>query len=288
MEHHFLEMNGNKVSYYEGGNREKATIVCLHGLAGSAEYSFSELSKELSEHFHLILIDQPGHGKSTAFINEADYLFSNLAGWYEKVFDYLLNKPFYILGHSWGADVALHYAKHYPDKIIGVILLDGAYTFPQFQEEMTFPTAYNGWDAYIDNAKYSTWEEINNEYRTYTKRWNESIEQSVKSIFIKNHMYELISSKFTVLSIIKAFFKEPFTTSYPFIQSPVLLIHATKPEELNDAREKGIAQLKQDIKNVSIIPLVETGHMIQWDQPAEVSAEMVSWINNIEALFIKK
>lgn len=93
-------------------------------------YSFSKLSQKLSNFFQLVLIDQPGHGNSTAFNREEDYLFSNLATWYEKVFESILDKPFYILGHSWRADVALHYAKHYREKIQGVILLDGAYTFP--------------------------------------------------------------------------------------------------------------------------------------------------------------
>ncbi|WP_419887494.1 alpha/beta fold hydrolase [Neobacillus niacini] len=283
MKNYIIELEGKKVSYYIEGDPEKPLIVCLHGLAGSAAYSFSTLSEKLSNDFQLLLIDQPGHGKSTAFNREEDYLFSNLASWYEKVFDSIIDRPFYLLGHSWGADVALHYARYYSENIKGVILLDGAFTFPQFQEDMTFTTAYNGWDSYIDNAKYNTWEEIVNEYRTYTKHWNETIEQSVTSIFKKNNnKYELTASKFTVLSIIKAFFDEPFTSAYPFIQSRLLLLHSTEPEELNGAREKGITQLKEDIKDVSIIRLEETGHMIQWDQPVEVSAEILRWTNNME------
>jgi pimeloyl-ACP methyl ester carboxylesterase len=185
MENIILELDGAKLSYFAAGDYKNPTIVCLHGLAGSAYYSFAELSKKLSNHFHLILIDQPGHGKSASFKNEEDYLFSNLASWYEKVFDSILDKPFFILGHSWGADVALHYAKHYPEKINGVILLDGGFTFPEFQEDMTFSIAYDGWNTYIDNAKYSDWEEILGEYSTFTKRWDSTIEQSVTSIFTK-------------------------------------------------------------------------------------------------------
>lgn len=280
MENIILELNGDRVSYFVDGNSRNPTIVCLHGLAGSANYSFAELSKKLSNHFHLILIDQPGHGKSTSFKNEEDYLFSNLASWYEKVFDSILDKPFYILGHSWGADVALHYVKDFPDKIKGIILLDGGFTFPEFQKEMTFSTAYEGWSTYIDNANYGNWEEILAEYSTYTKRWNAAIEQSLTSIFSKKEKYELIASKFTILSIIKAFFKEPFSTTYPYIRLPILLIHATEPKELHAAREKGIAQLKKDIKETTIIKIEDTGHMIQWDNAEEVSSEIIKWVNN--------
>jgi pimeloyl-ACP methyl ester carboxylesterase len=279
MENIILELDGAKLSYFAAGDYKNPTIVCLHGLAGSAYYSFAELSKKLSNHFHLILIDQPGHGKSASFKNEEDYLFSNLASWYEKVFDSILDKPFFILGHSWGADVALHYAKHYPEKINGVILLDGGFTFPEFQEDMTFSIAYDGWNTYIDNAKYSDWEEILGEYSTFTKRWDSTIEQSVTSIFTKKEKYELIASKFTVLAIIKAFYEEPFTTTFPYIKSPLLLVHATEPKELQAAREKGISQLKIDIKESTIIKIKDTGHMIQWDKPDEVSSEIIKWVH---------
>lgn len=277
-----LEWNGDRVSYFETGDRQNPTIVCLHGLAGSAAYSFLELSKKLSTHFHLILIDQPGHGKTTAFRNEEDYIFSNLAKWYEKLFDSLLDKPFYILGHSWGADCALHYAKHFPDRIKGIILLDGGFTFPEFQEEMTFNAAYEGWNNYLDHAMYHNLDEIFNEYRTFTKRWSTDIEQSVPTIFIKNEKYELIASKFTVLSIIKAFFEEPFSTTYPYIKSPLLLIHAAEPKELEEARKIGISRLRKDILDSTIISLNNTGHMVQWDQPDEVSSEIMKWVNHIK------
>lgn len=282
MTHLFFELDGYKVSYYVKGNDKKPTIVCLHGLAGSAIYSFSEISKILSEHFNIILIDQPGHGKSSPFNNEEHYLFSNLAAWYEKVFDYLSIKQCYILGHSWGADVVLHYAKNYPAKVKGVILLDGGFTFPTFQDEMTFSNAYNGWNNYMDSAKFNHWKDIVSEFSNYTKRWNDTLEQSLSTIFNKNEKYELIATKDTVLSIIKAFFEEPFTTTYQFIKSPLLLIHATEPEELYEARKKGISKIKNDVEDSSIISLLNTGHMIQWDKPIEVSSEITRWIRNIE------
>jgi pimeloyl-ACP methyl ester carboxylesterase len=282
MEHRYMELGGHRVSYYMEGSREKPTIVCLHGLAGSAIYSFSELSKQLGDHFQLLLIDQPGHGKSTPFTKEEEYLFSSLASWYDKVLSSLLSEPFYLLGHSWGADVTLHYAKYYPENVKGIILLDGGFTFPEFQEEMTFSIAFDGWNSYMDQAKYDTWEDIISEYRTFTKRWNETMEHSVSSIFIKKDKYELIASKFTVLSIIKAFFKEPFTTTYPFIKSPLILLHATEPGELEEARIKGITQLKNDIKDASIISMNQTGHMIQWDKPDEVSNEIIQWVKSKE------
>ncbi|MCM3671621.1 alpha/beta hydrolase [Mesobacillus maritimus] len=280
MKEHLLQLDGFELSYYETGSPSAPTMVCLHGLAGSALYSFSELLNNLSDSFHLIAIDQPGHGKSTPFREEKDYLFSNLVHWYEKVLANIITEPFYLLGHSWGADVALHYAKQFPTQLKGIILLDGGFTFPEFQEDMSFSNVYNGWNQYMEDAKYDDWEQIVTEFNHYTN--NPKFKYQLSSIFIKKEKYELIASKFTVLSIINAFFTEAFSETYPFIKNPLLLIHATEPEELEHARTLGISQLRKNIENVSVISFPNTGHMIQWDLPEKIADTIINWVNKME------
>ncbi|WP_170961065.1 alpha/beta fold hydrolase [Bacillus cereus] len=274
-----LTIEGLDVHYYELGNNTKPTIVCLHGLGNSGAV-FSELAEYLEDDFHILSFDNPGHGRTAPFVNENGYLFSNIAKWYNNVFQQVLKAPFYILGHSWGADIALHYAKMYPEKIKGIILLDGGYTFPDFQEDMTFSKVYDGWNDYMENSSvFDTWHDVIGEYKQYTERWNEKIEQMVQTLFNKKEKYELINSKFTVLSIIIAFFKESFTTTYPYIKSPLILIHATLPEDLNNARRTGINKLKQHIENVTIVSMEETGHMVHWDNPKKVANEIHNWVS---------
>lgn len=278
MENVLLDIDGIQLNYYICGNVKGPTIICLHGLAGSATYSFAELITLLSDHFYVIAIDQPGHGKSTSFKNEEDYLFSKLAKFYERVFEKISDKPFYLLGHSWGADVALNCAKQFPSKLKGIILLDGGFTFPEFQKGMTFSIVHDAWNNYMEQTKFYQLADIFDFFKRYTKRWNRIHEQSLSTIFMKKEKYELIASKFTVLSIIKAFFEEPFSSTYPFISSPLLLIHATEPIGLDVARARGISQLQNDIKDVTIVSLSGTGHMVQWDEPSMVSEKITSWV----------
>lgn len=267
------------VHYYEWGKHNKSTIVCLHGLGNSGAVYF-ELAEYLEDKYHILSFDNPGHGGTSPFVHEDDYLFSNLAQWYDRVFQQVLKEPFYILGHSWGADIALHYTKKFPNKVNGVILLDGGYTFPDFQEDMTFAKVYDGWNHYMDySSVFDNWEDVLREYQQYTNRWNKKIEQMVATLFFKNEKYKLISSKFTVLSIFKAFFKESFTTAYPYIKSPLILIHATLPKDLTNARIAGITKLKQNINDVTIVSMEDTGHMVHWDNPKEVAKEIHNWVN---------
>jgi len=269
--------DGGSVHYYEWGSSDKPKLVCLHGLANNG-VAFLELAEYLEDEYHIFCFDSPGHGQTPPFEAEEDFQFTNLAKWYDDVFRHMFNQPFYILGHSWGSDVALHYAKQFPDKINGVILLDGGFTFPDFQEDITFSNIYEAWNDYMDQCSiFDTWEEVVREYKNHTERWNENVEKMVLALFDSNDRYELITSKFTVLSIIKAFFQESFRTTYPYIKSPMLLIHATLPADLADARKKGIAQLKHDINDVTIVSLVETNHMVHWEKPQEVANEIRKW-----------
>lgn len=269
------------VNYLEFGDAKNPTIICLHGLAGNGLYSFGELVPLLQEDFHLILLDNPGHGKTAPFPNEDNYLFANLARWVERAAAKIVEGPFYIMGHSWGADIALHHTRHYPDKVLGLILLDGAFTFPHNQPEMNFDYAYAGWNDYMDRSLFSDKEQIYEEYKSYTKKWDSRKEQYSDSLFQKrsDRKFELVASKFSVLAIIQAFFKEPFQEAYPFIHVPTLLIHAEHPQSLEDARTRGILQLSENIEDFSVHRVEDASHMLQWDEP-EASAKIISqWIH---------
>lgn len=69
------------------------------------------------------------------------------------------------------------------------------------------------------------------------------------------------------------------TSTYPYIKSPLLLIHATELEELSFARVKGISELKREIQDVTIVPIKETDHLVHWDQSDVVGDEMKQWID---------
>ncbi|WP_391121072.1 alpha/beta fold hydrolase [Psychrobacillus sp. L3] len=117
------------------------------------------------------------------------------------------------------------------------------------------------------------------EYKTYTNRWDLNKERYVSSIFKKkDDRFDLVVSKFTVLSIIRAFFVEPFSETYPFIRVPVLLIHPSKPENLDEARVIGISQLKDKMDDVTVVVMEGAGHMLQLDEPERTANEIKKWI----------
>lgn len=271
---------GIPFQYYESGNPENPVLVCFHGLAGSSIYTFSELAPFLEDRFRLVLIDSPGHGGTQAFEAEKDYQFSNLAAWFHGAILSLLSEPFFVMGHSWGADAALHFTRHFPDNVRGLILLDGGFTFPQNQPGMTKSVALAGWAEYMKNADYANWQDVAAEYRAYTSRWNAEIERGIRSIFRKSGDggYRLIASEKSILSIIEAFYDEPFNEAYSYIQVPTLLVHAELPKELAPARRLGMDQMESAMNDVSIAAMDGAGHMLPWDAPGATAACIKEWM----------
>lgn len=71
---------------------------------------------------------------------------------------------------------------------------------------------------------------------------------------------------------------EPFSETYPFIRVPVLLIHPSKPENLDEARVIGISQLKDKMDDVTVVVMEGAGHMLQLDEPERTANEIKKWI----------
>lgn len=267
---------------YEVGNRSLPTLVCLHGMTGDSK-SFLGLVEQLIGEYHLILLDGPGHGETDPLKTEEDYIFSSVVKRMDRVLQKKIgNKPFCVLGHSWGADLALHFAKAFPKKVLGVVLLDGGFVFPEHVVGMTEEKALEGWADYIDGCTYSSWNEIVQVYQGYTTRqWDEGMDSIIASNFKEGSTgYVLKADRFSLLSIIKAFYKEPASTTYQSMKCPVLLFHATVPES-DPSRDSGIKAIQESIKNLHVIGLENTKHNIHWDCPERVADEILLWDKGI-------
>jgi len=262
---------------YELGDDSRPLLVCLHGMTGDSK-SFSGLNEYLVNDFHLILLDNPGHGETDPLKLEKDYKFSSLVKRINQVIQKISNKPFYMLGHSWGADLALNFTKIYPNKIRGLILIDGGYVFPEHVDGMSEEKALMGWKQYIESSKYSSWDEVVKTYQNYTtKQWNTNLNSIITSNFKKiKDNYILKADKFSILATIKAFYKEPCSTTYNSIGCPVLLFHATIPTT-DSSRSRGIQKIKKSINDIKIIGIENTKHNIHWDCPNTVAKEILSW-----------
>lgn len=99
-------------------------VLLVHGLASNARM-WDGVGEELASLGHpSVAVDQRGHGLSDT--PDAGYDFATLAGDLIGVMDATgLRRPI-VAGQSWGASVVLELAVRYPERVRGVVCVDGA------------------------------------------------------------------------------------------------------------------------------------------------------------------
>lgn len=119
---HYGSNNGKYVSvkntgiYYEEYG-EGTPLLLFHGTQASIEY-FGKVIPELSDHFRVIAVDLPGHGRSYHADSISDQL---LCDYMSELIDIMELDSLYLFGCSLGANLALHLAYERPDKVKRVI-----------------------------------------------------------------------------------------------------------------------------------------------------------------------
>lgn len=98
-------------------------LLALHGWLDNAA-SFDRLAPLLCEHFHIVAIDLPGHGRSDWRAPGAWYHFVDAPGDVLAAADMLGWRKFSLLGHSLGGAIASMFAALLPDRIARLLLIE--------------------------------------------------------------------------------------------------------------------------------------------------------------------
>jgi len=108
-----------------GGPPDAQPIVLVHGLASNARI-WTFVAPELAERFRVVAVDQRSHGL-TEPPPDGDYSFKAMCDDLRAVCAELHFEKPVIVGHSWGASVALEYAARFPAEVSGVVMIDGGF-----------------------------------------------------------------------------------------------------------------------------------------------------------------
>ncbi|TBL73299.1 alpha/beta fold hydrolase [Paenibacillus thalictri] len=98
-------------------------LVLLHGM-GSNSLSWRNQLEQLKSEFTVIAWDAPGYGESSDPAQQITK-FEELAEILKQFLDALGFNWVYLLGHSMGSVLALHFYSKYPDMLKALILADG-------------------------------------------------------------------------------------------------------------------------------------------------------------------
>ena len=147
---HNVVLNGVRLWYEVAGEKRPgdAPLIYLHGGPGYNSYSFKQtIGPRLERHALVIYLDQRGCGHSERPWTK-DYAITTLVEDVEALRKNLGLPKISLMGHSFGATIALEYASCHSDNVQKLIILDGA---------ADVPAAFDLWRTEIEQRYPDAW-----------------------------------------------------------------------------------------------------------------------------------
>ena len=280
----WLERDGVRLHYLEwmpeSVSDRKPPIVLLHGLSSNARY-WERLAQHLPNR-RLVALDQRGHGLTgqapgaPAFpqgytmeqlLQDVVFVISELG----------LRKPV-VVGHSWGATVALELVGTRPGTAGGLVFIDGpvqsAANLFSWEEAQTLmqpplPRFASFADALADSR------------RDFEGAWDEDLESFVKARVIPDGEALVLTLTAPVrLELLRGLYESQPDVLWPRVEVPaVALLAMHGPARISRSRELGAQRL------ATLAPNVE----VRWfasphDIPLFLPAEVASAVEHVASL----
>lgn len=123
--YHTMPIDGIDIFYREAGEKDKPTILLLHGFPSSS-HMFRNLIPELAKDYHVIAPDYPGFGHSgNPDHKKFAYTFDKFAELMDKLLISLKIDKYAIYVFDYGAPVGFRLFMKYPEKITAIISQNG-------------------------------------------------------------------------------------------------------------------------------------------------------------------
>lgn len=119
---HDAEVRGMRLHYQEWGNPASPTIIMLHGF-GVSGHMFDEFAERMQDDYHLIALDQRGHGDSD-WAQDGDYSRDSFVADLEGFRQSLGIERFILVGHSMGGLNSVAYTVAHPQSVRALVLVD--------------------------------------------------------------------------------------------------------------------------------------------------------------------
>jgi pimeloyl-ACP methyl ester carboxylesterase len=165
----YAPVNGIKIWYAEFGRG--APVILLHGGLANANY-WGKLVPALAPHYHVIVMDSRGHGRSSR--DDKPYGYDLMASDVVALMDYLKIDKAALIGWSDGAIIGLDIAMHHPERLTKLFAF-AANSDPSAVKDVEHDPVFS---AFIARARteYEKLSPTPNEYDAFlkqiTKMWD--------------------------------------------------------------------------------------------------------------------
>lgn len=246
---------------------------------------FDLVAPLLTDSFRVMAIDQRGHGLSDK--PDRGYEWATITADLDAILKLQKIDRAVLAGHSWGGNVAVQYAADHPDRVSGLILIDGG--FLQIGDRLDWPTV----EKFLEPPDLIGMPA--DEFRSNLKVWMGSA-WSPEAEAVTLHNFEMRADgtiapwmrKSNHMQVVRALWEHRPAELWARLQCPVLLIPAVAPEPHDertrgslDNKRRNIATAEERLKQSQTMWMTDTIHDIPLQRPAELAEAIKQFMTTV-------
>lgn len=255
--------------YLEGGEADSKNeaLMLLHGF-GANKDNFTNISKQLTKNYRVIIPDHIGFGESSHPV-DADYSPKAQAERLHRLSAKLGIKKIHLAGSSMGGHIAMTYAALYPEETASLWLLDpgGVWSAPDSElKKVAVATGKNP-------LQPKTLEEYAN-----IPEWVMHRPPSFPVPFLKVMAAERIKNTVIEDRVFKQILDDSVEERVRDLKIPTLIVWGEKDRVLNVATSEILRKL-MPLSKVIIMP--DVGHLPMLEKPSEAASDYIKFRNSL-------
>ncbi len=259
---------------YPGAGTPEGTVVLLHGLASSSQI-WGAVAPRLAERARVLAPDLRGHGRSDK--PDSGYDFASIVADLDGLLDAAGVERPVLVGHSWGAHVALEYAAAHPERSAGLVLVDGGLegldgmTWEQVERDLAPPDlTHLTMPELIAQVKEWGWDAF----------WDEQVEATLLSLFdvAEDGTVRPRLSRANHMRILRAVWQQRLTDLYPAVDGPALIVPTLGAGEERRTKEEQVARARALLPAAAVRWFENTSHDVPLERPRELAAAIDSFL----------
>ncbi|HET7342617.1 MAG TPA: alpha/beta hydrolase [Methylomirabilota bacterium] len=129
-----VQVQGLRLHFLESGRPGAPALCLLHGGAAHAHW-FDRVTPALVDRFHVVALDQRGHGESQ-WAEPPAYASEDFTGDLLAVMAHLGWSRMALVGHSMGGHNAMAFSAWHPERVSGLVIVDSRPAIPSERLEV--------------------------------------------------------------------------------------------------------------------------------------------------------
>lgn len=261
-------IGGTKVKYWEFHPDQKEIIIFWHGFRGSHR-GLVEVAELLTK-YRVIVPDLPGWGESGVL--NVQHSFTNYITFLQKFIASLHLNYYILIGHSFGASLALEFAAKCPEKIQQLVLICPVVNAGSFTTRLG--ELYYTVGAKIPQPFRRKWITSAALNRVSTELITVTTNLTQRRKIVKDEQTNVAYIKDWVeIETFQSFYDVDFWKSMKELTMPTILIASTKDRMTSMAISRNIATT---ISNCRLVILKSAGHFAPMEVPSTVARAVIS------------